>query len=536
MKAARIEGVPKTGGPAANGGSAIAGIALVALLASACGCGSGSDSPPADQHPAPVEQPKTAGQSLRVRPPAVAGLFYPAEASVLSKTLDGLLERAPAHYIPHLRALVCPHAGYEFSGSTAAVAYKTLIGRPFETVVVMGPSHYAYFHLASIPDADVYETPLGKVPISEKAAALLKVFPFVLEPRCPVQRPDWWTKAPRPAPAVGEDTPETWEHSVEVQVPFLQKTLPHAKILPIVIGNADPEQIAKGLAGILDDRTLVVASSDLSHYHPYDDAKKLDSRCVDAICRLDTDDMKSEEACGKLPILALMHLARQKGWKTRLLDCKNSGDVTGQKDRVVGYSAIAFYEPTPEKVSDQERKFLLTLARKSLLCAATNGAHPDFNPADVSPNLSKTRACFVTLTENGALRGCIGHILPQEPLYQAVMDNTQNAARRDPRFPPVQADEVDKIKIEVSVLTEPQTLPFASPEELLSKLKPYEDGVLLKIGSHGATFLPQVWAQIPEKADFLNQLSLKAGCAPSAWRGGDTSVSIYHVESFEEPD
>jgi AmmeMemoRadiSam system protein A len=155
---------------------------------------------------------------------------------------------------------------------------------------------------------------------------------------------------------------------------------------------------------------------------------------------------------------------------------------------------------------------------------------------EVSPALAQARGCFVTLTIHGTLRGCVGHILPQESLYQAVVDNTQSAARRDPRFPPVQPEEVDKIHIEVSVLTEPQPMRFVSPEDLLSQLKPYEDGVVLRIGSTGATFLPQVWAQIPEKVEFLNQLSQKAGCAPPAWRGKDTSVSIYHVESFEEPE
>jgi hypothetical protein len=521
---------------AAKGGKATAKITLIALLASGWGCGPRAEPPPANQRAGPVEQAKGAEQSLRVRAPAVAGLFYPAEERVLSATVDGLLENAPVHYIPRLKGLVCPHAGYAFSGPTASVAYKTVVGRPVETVIVMGPSHYAFFQQASIPNADVYETPLGRVSISEKARALLKAASFVLEPRCPVQRPDWWEKAPRAAPADGEDTPETWEHSVEVQVPFLQKALQSFKILPVVVGDADPEQIATALAAIVDEKTLVVASSDLSHYHSYDEAKELDKRCVEAICRLDIDGMKKQEACGKLPILALMHLARQKGWKARLLDCRNSGDVTGQKERVVGYAAIAFYEPPHEKVSAEERRFLLTLARKSLLCAATNGTLGDLNVGEMSPNLSKNRACFVTLTIQGALRGCVGHILPQESLYKAVVDNTQSAARRDPRFEPVKPEEVDRIKIEVSVLSEPQPLRFGSPEELLSKLKPYEDGVVLRIGSRGATFLPQVWAQIPEKAEFLNQLSLKAGCAASAWREGETSVSIYHVESFEESE
>jgi len=520
-----------------NGKGAVIGeIIFVALLLSGFGCNPRLEAPRVEQGTNAAAQATNAEHHLRVRAPAVAGLFYPADKTVLSQTIDDLLERAPAHYIPNVKALICPHAGYTFSGLTAASAYKTLVGRDVQTVIVLGPSHYADFQGASVPNADAYQTPLGVVPISEKAQQLVGTGPFVLEPQCRVERPPWWMQAPKPAPAVGEDTPETWEHSVEVQVPFLQKTLTNFKILPVIFGNVDPEQAAKVLAGQIDDKTVVVASSDLSHYYPYDVAKDLDNRCIGAILRLDIDGMKTQEACGKLPILTLMHLAREKGWKAQLLDCRNSGDVTGEKDRVVGYAAIAFYAPAAENFAAPEKKFLLDLARTTLVHVATNGNLPEVSAKDVPPKLAETKACFVTLTENGALRGCIGHIFPQEPLYQAVVDNAQNAAIRDWRFPPVQPDEVGKIKIEISVLTEPQPLRFNSPEDLLGKLQPYEDGVVLKIGSRSATFLPQVWEQIPDKVEFLNHLSEKAGCEPSAWRGRETSVSIYHVEAFNESE
>jgi len=471
-----------------------------------------------------------------VREPAVAGLFYPGEERVLAKTVDALLEGAPAHRFPRLKGLVCPHAGYAFSGQTAAIGYKTLVGRQIETVIVMGPSHYAFLEGACIPDAQAYRTPLGLAEISEKARDLARTAPFGLEKPCPVQRPAWWAQAPKPAPERGQDTPETWEHSVEVQVPFLQRVAGKFKILPIVLGEVDPEQVAKALAAILDDKTIVVASSDLSHYHPYNAAKALDNRCVQAICAMNTDDMKGQEACGKTPILALMHLAKIKGWKAQLLDCRNSGDVSGDKDRVVGYAAVAFYEPEVENFAASERKLLLELARRTLTTVAANSASPgpELDPKSVSPKLAEKRACFVTLTKGGVLRGCIGHILPREALYQAVIDNARNAALLDPRFSPVQPDEVGGIKIEISVLTEPQALAFNSPDDLLNKLQPHKDGVLLRIGERSATFLPQVWEQLPDKVQFLEHLSEKAGCPPAAWRGQDTSVSIYHVECFEE--
>jgi AmmeMemoRadiSam system protein A len=244
--------------------------------------------------------------------------------------------------------------------------------------------------------------------------------------------------------------------------------------------------------------------------------------------------MQTQEACGKLPILTVMHLARQKGWQARLLDLRNSGDAAGDKSRVVGYSAIAFYAVPTQAFTPEERQRLLALARSSLTEVVTKGRLPAAATNGYSAKFIQPKGCFVTLTKHGELRGCIGHILPQEALYRAVMDNAHSAALRDPRFPPVQPDELDKIEVEVSVLTEPQPLAFSSPEDLLAKLRPHKDGVVLKIGGSGATFLPQVWEQLPDKTEFLEHLARKAGCPASAWRNPGTLVYTYQVEAFSE--
>jgi hypothetical protein len=170
---------------------------------------------------AQVETPKAGAKQL-VREPAVAGLFYPKDPAELSRMIDRLLAAAPIEPVADLKAIVCPHAGYEFSGPTAAYAYKNLVGRRFETVIILAPSHYARFDGASVPAVDAYRTPLGLVPISPKARALAKISPCLSEPCCPVQRPDWWQQSSKPAPDPAKDTPDTWEHSAEVQVPFLQ--------------------------------------------------------------------------------------------------------------------------------------------------------------------------------------------------------------------------------------------------------------------------------------------------------------------------
>jgi MEMO1 family protein len=493
--------------------------------------------PPVDgERPIQVETPKTV-TNLWVREPAVAGLFYPKDPDELSRMIDRLLAAAPIEPVGDLKAIVCPHAGYEFSGPVAAYACKNLIGRRFDTVIILGPSHYALFDGASVPAADAYRTPLGLVPISPKARVLAKISPCLSEPCCQVQRPPWWPQSSKPAPDPGRDTPDTWEHSIEVEVPFLQKVLTNFSILPVVFGNVDPAQVAQAVAPQLDDKTLIVVSSDLSHYHPYDEAKTLDNRCVQAMCNLDIKAMESQEACGKLPILTLLYLAHQNGWQARLLDYRNSGDTSGDKSHgVVGYSAIAFYAPAAENYAAPERNLLLDLARRTLTCVVTNPGLSGFdvNASGISSNLSETRACFVTLTENGELWGCIGHTLPQESLYQAVVDNARNAATRDPRFLPVQPGETSKIKIEISVLTVPKPLPFTSPEDLLAKLQLGKDGVVLELDGRGATFLPQVWEQIPDKVEFLNHLSEKAGCASGDWRKPGTEVLTYQVEAFKE--
>ncbi|MDD2763617.1 MAG: AmmeMemoRadiSam system protein B [Opitutaceae bacterium] len=491
---------------------------------------------------------QAAPDAAKIREPAVAGLFYPKDPAELSKEIDACLAAAKTEPLPgELKALICPHAGYPYSGPVAASAYKLLAraaaaglaGRSYDTIVVMGPSHYANLRAAAVSAATVYRTPLGNVPVSEKAGRLARLPPFALEPRCAVQRPDWWRQSSRAAPA--EDTADTWEHSVEVEVPFLQRTLRNFQLVPVVCGEIDEEQAAHALQQILDDRTLIVASSDLSHYYSSATARGLDERTVAAICRLDPEAVGDEDACGHTPIRILLHLAREQGWKARLLDCRNSGDITGDTSRVVGYASIAFYAPStttaaPATYTAEERRLLLDLARQAVRAAAATGRLPEVPAAGLAPKLTGAKGCFVTLTHRGDLRGCIGYILPQGPLYQAVVENARNAAIRDPRFPPVSPGEVDGLEIEISVLTEPQPLAFSSPEDLLRRLQPHRDGVVLRIGWRSATYLPQVWEQLPDKVEFLNNLAEKAGCDPAAWRQPGVSVLTYQVESFKESE
>ncbi len=481
-----------------------------------------------------------------VRLPAVAGLFYPRDPAELSETIAGLLAAAPAAPTPagELRALIVPHAGYTYSGLVAASGFRLLRGTRFPTVVLLAPSHYALLATGSIPAASRYRTPLGDVRVSAKARQLAAVRPFALDPPCEVRRPAWAAQSSRPLPPDGADRADTWEHAGEVEVPFLQQTLGRFELLPVVMGEVDPAAAARALEPMLDEHTLVVVCSDLSHFHRSNDARALDAACVDASCTLDVAKMSRQEACGRIPILTLLHIARARGWRPVLLDARNSGDVTGDISRVVGYAAIAFYRPTPAAdsrsvaaaggLSPADRRTLLALARQTLRTAAATGQEPAVRATEFSPALQEPRGCFVTLTIDGALRGCVGHLGATQPVYRDVIDSARNAALFDSRFRPVAPREVDRIRIEISLLGPPRPLAFSSPEDLLAKLHPPDDGVILQLDGRSATYLPQVWEQIPDKVTFLDTLSEKAGARAGDWRRPGTRVSIYHVEAFQD--
>ncbi len=217
-----------------------------------------------------------------------------------------------------------------------------------------------------------------------------------------------------------------------------------------------------------------------------------------------------------------------------MVDPHTSQAMSVEKNGVASHGEVGLASSEAARFSAQERTFLLGLARQAVASAAAGGPAPEVPTEGLASELLEIRACFVTLTKAGELRGCIGHVLPQEPLYLAVMDNAHAAAIRDPRFPPVRPDEVAQLKLEISVLTEPQALVFASPDELLEKLQPHRDGVFLRIEHQTATFLPQVWAQVSDKTEFMDCLARKAGCPPSAWREPGAQAFTYRVEAFAE--
>ncbi|ABK44653.1 protein of unknown function DUF52 [Magnetococcus marinus MC-1] len=450
----------------------------------------------------------------RIRPAAVAGMFYPAQADALRQLVRSLLQQAPKrHDQGEPRAFVAPHAGYRYSGLTAAYAYNTLQAAPKERprrVFLLGPSHRVALHGASLGNYDAFETPLGLVEVD-----------LPLVERMAAQESD----------LVLDNAPHAQEHSLEVHLPFLQESLAHFRLVPMVFGRIEPSRVAEILAKYREADDLIVGSSDLSHFYDYDTAVGLDHTCNEAVLNMDLQAMAQCEACGNIAIRALMQTAQHQGWLPELADYRNSGDTAGDKKRVVGYASYLFMQPEQAKGSLAP---LPPLVRRHLAQVLSGEAGLSAEQlVQTQPQLGQPGACFITLTKQGQLRGCIGSLQAHRSLAEDLLANGVAAALKDPRFPAVNREELDQLRVEVSLLTPAVKLEYRDSADLLEKLKPGVHGVILSMGTRRSTFLPQVWEQLPTPELFLNHLCKKAGLQGDCWQQGP-EISVYTVEKVKE--
>ncbi len=388
------------------------------------------------------------------------------------------------------KAVIVPHAGYVYSGSVAAAAYDRL--RPargiVRRVVLLGPCHRVPVHGLALPEATAFATPLGQVPIDQEAVKSLADLPQVAV-----------------SSAVHAE-----EHALEVQLPFLQRVLGEFSLVPLAVGAATPFEVAEVIEKLWGgEETLIVISSDLSHYHAYDEARAIDEGTARAILDFSTD-IDHEHACGATPIAGMLLAAKRHGLNVELLDLRNSGDTAGGRGRVVGYAAFAFWDGAPG-FAEEHGRTLLEIARNSIE-AALGVSELKLLPEE--PWLKSAHATFVTLTQNGGLRGCIGSLEAQRPLGEDISHNARAAALSDPRFAPLARDELAATRIEVSLLSTPKLLAFADHADLIAQLRPADDGLILECGGARATFLPQVWENLPDPEQFLAELKRKAGLSP----------------------
>ncbi len=520
--------------------TAVLTLLSLLLLLSAPACG---------EEPNPAKGPGAAGAPAGrpppgpriVRPAALAGTWYPGDPKELAAEVDGFLDAAPAWDGPAPIALVAPHAGHRFAGKAQGAVYRTVRGRRYRRVFLLGVNHRSPpVRGASIPDVTDYETPLGRVPLDRAACDRLKA----------------WGPIFRTVPGAHRT-----EHSIEIHLPFLQRAIPDLVIVPMVvrIRPSEAEELADALAEELGPGDLVVASSDDCHYGPdhgyvpfppdehlLDNLKKLDMGLVDRLLRLDLRgfaDYKQKTGitvCGFSPLCTLLALLPAKA-KGRVVAYDTSARTTGETANVVTYVGVAFTGPDwkPRKrvarpLTAKEKAFALKLARASLTRYVKR--REVFDPWDegweIPGGLKPRQGSFVTLKIGGRLRGCIGDIVPRRPLYRSIVMRAVDAAVHDSRFRPVREEELDRIRIEISALSPPRKVSSWKEIEL------GKHGILLYYdGRFRAVYLPQV---APEQGwtleETLSHLSRKGGLPVDAWRSPRAGFRVFTAQVFGEDE
>lgn len=503
----------------------------------------------------------------KVRPCSGAGFWFPGSAKGLEREVRQYLELAPETKIPgRVVGIISPHAGYRYCGEVMGAVYKTVMGKKYNRVVFLAFSHSYPVDGLSVLGVDAYQTPLGEMPVDmEMRDALLKN-PLV--------------KSVASA--------HTQEHSDENQMPFVQTVLqPGWKMVSIFVGeltSAEFDEAAKLLRPFIDEQTLIVTSSDFTHYGyqygyvPFtknvkDNLYKLDGGATDKIIAKDFAGFRSyvretgATICGKNPISLMLKILPEKA-EGKLVKYMTSGDVVGDYDMAVGYAGVVFYvadkealkepetskkeekttetvkakeekakehkviEPEEGKLTDEERKILLQLSREALRSFLRSGDFkPDLGKYKITPNLERKAGVFVTLTKRGELRGCIGYVEGREAIWKAVIENTQNSAFEDPRFPPVKMKEIDDISIEISVMTP------LRPIKSIDEIQVGKHGLVIRKGWHSGLLLPQVAVEWRwDREEFLRHICLKAGLPEDAWRDPDAQLLVFSAQVFSEEE
>ena len=469
----------------------------------------------------------TEKETLPTRKPAVAGSFYPGTQKELDATISALLNQA--ELIPateSAKILIVPHAGISYSGGIAAHGFKQIQDKNYTHIIILGASHRAFFTHASIFDKGIWETPLGKVEVDQNLAK----------------------KIINGKKIIADTTPHQDEHSLEIELIFLQKVLKNFKIVPILLSQTSDELIenlALKFSQNLDENTLLVVSTDLSHYPQYEMAKKVDNETINGILTGKVKDFEKTIqnlesqgypgvqtcACGAEAVKVALKVGEILNLKFQKVKYANSGDTGGDKSQVVGYVAIVGYgktTETSEPLDEEAKKEALEIARQTLQKYLTERKIPEITPENKA--LFNPLGCFVTLRKNGQLRGCIGEFEPKDPLYKVIQRTAIEATTNDPRFLPVTAKELPEIKIEISVMTPKKKIDNWQEIEL------GKHGVVIQKGFRAGTFLPQVASETGwNLEEFLSHLCAeKAGLPSDCYKDSSTNLYIFEAQIFKE--
>ena len=435
--------------------------------------------------------------------PTFAGSFYPEKPEELTNLLNSYMYNQKFEY--KTKAVIVPHAGVYYSGNAAMSAFQRL--EINDNIFIIAPSHHENFNNIALPEYTFFDTPLGSLEVNNRLIKdIAEKFPCIINNEI-----------------------FNNEHSIEVQLPFLQhvffpknqsaidfvkglkKIGRKIRIIPILVGNCDYRLISDLISTYWENSSFVI-SSDLSHFYSQQECRQIDTYTATIIETGKLENFQPQQACGLIGIMGLVDFANHNDCSLIRSMMYNSGDINRREtDRVVGYGSWFLYTDSKnDYIEKYFSKYVLDIAKKTII-SAINGE--EFIPRDIPSVLTQYGASFVTLKRNGQLRGCIGSIYPTKPLILDLIDNAKNAAFQDPRFEPLSAQELVDLEVSISILSSIERINFKDERDLLSKIYPH--GVIIAERDKRAVYLPVVWEQLPEKDVFLNSLKEKAGLPPN---------------------
>lgn len=444
----------------------------------------------------------------KIKQPSVAGTFYSNDVNVLRHQLEGFAKENKNTYEYKTRAVIVPHAGLVYSGRLAYEGISQL-DRDIKNIIIFAPAHKVPFKGLALSSYDKWEIPTGNIEINQEINTQL------------IEKYN----------ANFNDDALKYEHSIEIELPVLNEIFKDIKIVPVLIGDEDYNTVTKIIDEYYNDaQNGFIISSDLSHFLTDSKAKELDNKTAEMIENGDLNGFSHNQACGATGIAGLVEFANKNDYSLIRIDMQNSSAASGDVFRVVGYGCWFLYEGTKnEFLKKYYSEFIINLCKTTIDSVFTH------IPVNISfPDVFKeTGACFVTLKEYDNLRGCIGSIIAHRPLIDDIISHAKNAAFNDTRFTPVTKDETDKLKINVSLLSVPKKIYFRGENDLLSKIVPHKDGIIIKDKMYQAVYLPSVWEELPDKNVFLKSLKMKAGLSPDYF---STTFEAYrfYTEYIEE--
>lgn len=472
---------------------------------------------------------------ISYRPPTVAGTFYSSNVDSLNAEIERYLELDNPQKISKqnkILGIVVPHAGYVYSGFVAGKMYRELVGKDIKTVIIISPSHQTYFNYSSVYPGDAYVTPFGPCKVDKQLSKLIaSQNPNV---RFSMEGHSWKNVTP--------------EHSIEVQIPFVQKVLPSAQIVPIVMGSQDDQLIHSLSYAIIkaitsanrENDVLLIASSDLSHYHGYKSAYSIDSKFLQAFSQYDYFKLASElhsrdvEACGGGPIITIMTVCESLGANKALsMFYATSGDspyAPKGREQVVGYFSgallsIPHYKPHLLPVlTESDKEEIINLVKENVEKTIKNEKPEAIEYQLIPKSLSQQYPVFITIETEDELRACMGHTFATKPLYFEIQDVARLSATSDTRFEPIRLEELPKLNYSITILSK-----FIKIFDL-NKIEVGKHGLYIRYRNRSGILLPQVASERNwDVKTFLEHLCLKANLARTTYLDPDAEIFAFEA-------